>query len=150
MELPELAQKLREMYDAAHPDEQALSVHLFGIKYAAELSRFSAAAVARHAGLGKGYASEINKGRNLARYVTLNQQVGETPPMSMSMSTPNISPEQVQAMAQLVGIPIADADLPEVANRFGSLMQELAQLQDLDLDGIEPVAIFPDPEAPAA
>ena len=70
--------------------------------------------------------------------------------MSMSTPTPNISPEQVQAMAQLVGIPIADADLPEVANRFGSLMQELAQLQDLDLDGIEPVAIFPDPEAPAA
>ena len=70
--------------------------------------------------------------------------------MSMSAPTPNISPEQVQAMAQLVGIPIADADLPEVANRFGSLMQELTQLQDLDLDGIEPVAIFPDPEAPAA
>ena len=65
------------------------------------------------------------------------------------MSTPNISPEQVQAMAQIVGIPIADADLPEVTNRFGSLMQELAQLQDLDLDGIEPAAIFPDPEAPA-
>ena len=65
------------------------------------------------------------------------------------MTTPNISPEQVQAMAQLVGIPIADADLPEVTNRFGSLMQELAQLQDLDLDGIEPAAIFPDPEAPA-
>ena len=65
------------------------------------------------------------------------------------MTTPDISPEQVQAMAQLVGIPIADADLPEVANRFGSLMQELAQLQDLDLDGIEPAAIFPDPEAPA-
>ena len=65
------------------------------------------------------------------------------------MTTPSISPEQVQAMAQLVGIPIADADLPEVTNRFGSLMQELAQLQDLDLDGIEPAAIFPDPEAPA-
>lgn len=66
------------------------------------------------------------------------------------MSTPNITPEQVQAMAQLVGIPIADADLPEVANRFASLMQELAQLQDLNLDGIEPATIFPDPEAPAA
>ena len=65
------------------------------------------------------------------------------------MTTPSISPEQVQVMAQLVGIPIADADLPEVTNRFGSLMQELAQLQDLDLDGIEPAAIFPDPEAPA-
>ena len=143
MELPELAQKLREMYDTAPQGEQALQVHLFDIKYAAELSRFSSSAVVRRAGLDKGYAPEVGKGRNLARYVTLQQQ--ENP----SMTTLNISPEQVQAMAQLVGIPIADADLPEVANRFGSLMQELAQLQDLDLDGIEPVVIFPDPEAPA-
>ena len=72
MELPELAEKLREMYNTAPKDEKALSVHLFGIKYAAELSRFSPAAVARHAGLD-GYAPEINKARNLARYVTLNQ-----------------------------------------------------------------------------
>ncbi len=61
------------------------------------------------------------------------------------MSNDSISPEQVQALAALVGIPISDADLPEVANRFGSLMQELDRLKELDLDGIEPVAIFPDP-----
>lgn len=73
MELPELAEKLREMYNTAPKDEQALQVHLFGIKYAAELSRFSAAAVVRHAGLNKGYAPEISKARNLSRYVTLNQ-----------------------------------------------------------------------------
>ena len=47
----------------------------------------------------------------------------------------------------LVGVPIDDADLPEVANRFASLMQELDRLRDLDLDGIEPVSIFPDPDA---
>ena len=73
MELPELAQKLREMYDTAPQGDQALRVHLFGIKYAAELSRFSAAAVVGHAGLRKGYAAEVDKGRKLARYVTLNQ-----------------------------------------------------------------------------
>ena len=60
------------------------------------------------------------------------------------MTTPQISTAQVQTLAGLVGIPVADADLPEVANRFSSLMQELERLQDLDLDGIEPVAIFPD------
>ena len=48
-------------------------------------------------------------------------------------------------LADLVGIPIDDADVPEVANRFASLMQELDRLRDLDLEGIEPVAIFPDP-----
>ena len=60
------------------------------------------------------------------------------------MTTPQISPDQVQSLANLVGIPLDAADLPEVANRFSSLMQELTRLQDLDLDGIEPVAIFPD------
>ena len=62
------------------------------------------------------------------------------------MTSVDISEEQVRMLADLVGIPIDAADLPEVANRFGSLMQELARLQDMDLEGIEPVAIFPDPE----
>ena len=65
------------------------------------------------------------------------------------MTSADISEEQVRMLADLVGIPIDAADLPEVANRFGSLMQELARLQDMDLEGIEPVAIFPDPEGDA-
>lgn len=60
------------------------------------------------------------------------------------MTTANISTEQVKTLADLVGVAVGDADLPEVANRFSSLMQELERLQDLELDGIEPVAIFPD------
>ena len=63
------------------------------------------------------------------------------------MPEPDLSPEQVRKMADLVGIPIDDADLPEVANRFASLMQELDRLRDLDLEGIEPVSIFPDADA---
>lgn len=63
------------------------------------------------------------------------------------MPEPDLSPEQVRKMADLVGIPIDDPDLPEVANRFSSLMQELDRLRDLDLEGIEPVAIFPDADA---
>lgn len=65
------------------------------------------------------------------------------------MTSADISEEQVRMLADLVGIPIDAADLPEVANRFGSLMQELARLQDMDLEGIEPVAIFPDPDGDA-
>ena len=58
------------------------------------------------------------------------------------------SPEDhVKILADLVGIPIDEADLPEVANRFASLMQELDRLRDLDLEGVEPVTIFPDPDA---
>ena len=60
------------------------------------------------------------------------------------MPEPNASEMQVRSLADLVGIPIDDAELPEVANRFASLIQELDRLRDLDLEGIEPVSIFPD------
>lgn len=60
------------------------------------------------------------------------------------MPAADFSHEQVKKLADLVSIPIDDAELPEVANRFASLMQELDRLRDLDLEGIEPVSIFPD------
>ena len=60
------------------------------------------------------------------------------------MSNSDIREERVRMLAELVGIPIDEAELPEVANRFASLMQELDRLRDLDLEGIEPVSIFPD------
>ncbi len=60
------------------------------------------------------------------------------------MPAADFSHEQIKMLADLVGIPIDDAELPEVANRFASLMQELDRLRDLDLEGIEPVSIFPD------
>ncbi len=60
------------------------------------------------------------------------------------MPAADLSHDQIKMLAELVGIPIDAAELPEVANRFASLMQELDRLRDLDLEGIEPVAIFPD------
>ncbi len=65
------------------------------------------------------------------------------------MPEPNASEMQVKMLADLVGIPIDDAELPEVANRFASLIHELDRLRDLDLEGIEPVAIFPDTDGDA-
>ena len=50
----------------------------------------------------------------------------------------------VSELARLAGINIADDELEEVTNRFSSLMQELNQLEDLDLDNIIPVTIFPE------
>ena len=61
----------------------------------------------------------------------------------------DISEERVRMLADLVGIPIDDAELPEVANRFASLMRELDRLRELDLEGIEPVSIFPDVDGDA-
>ena len=53
---------------------------------------------------------------------------------------------RVQILADLVGVHIDESELPEVANRFASLMQELDRLTEMDLEGLEPVTIFPDTE----
>ena len=52
--------------------------------------------------------------------------------------------ERVRQLAELAGITVADEDLPEVANRFASLMDELDRLKELDLTGVQPVVIFPE------
>ena len=52
--------------------------------------------------------------------------------------------ERIRELARLVGITIAPEEETEVANRFESLIQELARLAELDLADIEPVTIFPE------
>ena len=58
--------------------------------------------------------------------------------------------DQVRGLAMLVGISISEEDLPEVANRFLSLMTELNGLTEMDLADILPVSVFPDEEGPDA
>ena len=50
----------------------------------------------------------------------------------------------VSELASLAGIEIADDELEEVTSRFGSLIQEMDRLKDLDLADIHPVTIFPE------
>ena len=52
--------------------------------------------------------------------------------------------ERIQELARLVGITIAPEEETEVANRFESLIQELARLAELDLADMEPVTFFPE------
>jgi hypothetical protein len=52
----------------------------------------------------------------------------------------------VRELARLVDIVIAEDDVPEVADRFQSLVQELSGLTQLDLANIQPVTIFPEEE----
>jgi Asp-tRNA(Asn)/Glu-tRNA(Gln) amidotransferase C subunit len=54
--------------------------------------------------------------------------------------------ERVRELALLVGIPIMESEIAEVADRFDSLLQELARLTQLDLADIQPVTIFPEEE----
>ena len=73
MGLQELADKLREAYQNAPHREKAVRVHLFGIKYAAELSGLSIPTIIKFADLPENWASEIRKGIALAKYVELKK-----------------------------------------------------------------------------
>jgi Asp-tRNA(Asn)/Glu-tRNA(Gln) amidotransferase C subunit len=55
-----------------------------------------------------------------------------------------VDKETVSELARLAGIEIASDELDEVTNRFGSLMEELDRLKELDLANIQPVTIFPE------
>ena len=61
-----------------------------------------------------------------------------------------ISPEdRARLLARLSGIEIREDEITEVADRFQGLVGELDRLKELVLDGIEPVAVFPDDELEA-
>jgi Asp-tRNA(Asn)/Glu-tRNA(Gln) amidotransferase C subunit len=55
--------------------------------------------------------------------------------------------EQCRELARLVGIPLMEGEVAEVAERFESLMRELERLTQLDLTHIQPVLVFPEEEA---
>ncbi len=65
---------LSNMYSRAPYGERALQLHLFGIKYADQLEGLSLRDIAEKATGYRSYGDEINKGRNLARYVTLKDE----------------------------------------------------------------------------
>jgi Asp-tRNA(Asn)/Glu-tRNA(Gln) amidotransferase C subunit len=54
--------------------------------------------------------------------------------------------DRVRELARLVDIAITESELAEVADRFDSLLEELARLTQLDLADIQPVTIFPEEE----
>ena len=72
----ELAEILRRMHRNAPSGEKSTAVHLFGIRYVAELSapHVSINKVAELAGLDKWY-TEVRKGMRLAKYVELNNKI---------------------------------------------------------------------------
>ena len=68
MTIDEAARRLKAMYDDASTGK-AVSIHLFGIRYADELDGMSIGEVVIRAGLPKSYQTEVRKGMSLARYV---------------------------------------------------------------------------------
>ena len=58
-------------------------------------------------------------------------------------SRSDISPEDVGRMARMLGLSITPADHPEVTHRFTALLDQLQRLDELDVDSVDPSAIFP-------
>lgn len=76
MTIDEAARELARMYhQGIAAREQALSVHLFGIKFAAELDGMPLKELAIRAEIPVTYATEIRKRMNLARYVEIRKTI---------------------------------------------------------------------------
>ena len=69
MQISEASRILRQMYEQADSKEKALSIHLFGIKYADQIENMSAKDIVVGAELPESYKTELRKGINLAKYV---------------------------------------------------------------------------------
>lgn len=67
----QLGRILRDMYDNAARGEKVAHIHLFGIRYASEISNagLTPKGVVRSSGIKESYAAEVSKGMNLAKYV---------------------------------------------------------------------------------
>ena len=72
-----LGQKLKDMYDKAPSGEQVLMIHLFGIKYAdlIKQNNYTPKQIVDAAGLNGTYATEVNKGMKMAKYVTIKAEM---------------------------------------------------------------------------
>lgn len=69
--LDQLGMTLRRMYDSAPQGDKTTQIHLFGIKYAADIQAADVTAreIVLAAGMQKSYATEVSKGIRLAKYV---------------------------------------------------------------------------------
>ena len=71
MTTKELGRELREMYLNAPKGDAVAMIHLFGIKYADEISNFENAKneIIQVSGISQSYITELSKGIKLAKYV---------------------------------------------------------------------------------
>lgn len=72
----DLAKYLKEMYTNAKEGEQVLNIHLFGIKYGQYILKhnYKPKEIVQAAGMKVSYATEVNKGVNLSKYVALKNE----------------------------------------------------------------------------
>lgn len=73
MQIDKLGKMLADSLEKASKGDVAVTIHLFGIRYADEIGS-SANQVAIAAGISEKYGTELRKGMKLAKYVTLNSR----------------------------------------------------------------------------
>jgi hypothetical protein len=56
----------------------------------------------------------------------------------------SLTPDQVRALAALLGLAVADEDLGEITHRLNAFGEALAPLAALPLEGVEPRPVEPD------
>ena len=73
MTFEQAVEKLKKRYNSAKQEESgaALAVHLFGIEFGEDLSKFKLPELAEQATGYKSYATEIKKGMNISPHVSL-------------------------------------------------------------------------------
>ena len=71
MNIDEAAKILRNAYCQAPNGKKSTGLHLFGIKYADELSKVDLNQLIKKAGIRDSYYAEIRKGIRLSEYVNL-------------------------------------------------------------------------------
>jgi len=73
MSITELGEQLKQMYNSAPDKEQSIFIHLFGIKFGEIIlhNKYSVAEIVEASGIKESYKTEVRKGVNLSKYVTL-------------------------------------------------------------------------------
>jgi len=80
----------------------------------------------------------------MAHVQCVQEQTGQSILLEAAMALSK--EDRVRELARLVGIPILEEEMAEVADRFEGLIGELERLTQLDLADIQPVTIFPEEE----
>jgi hypothetical protein len=62
------------------------------------------------------------------------------------VTTKPLTPEQVATLAQAGGLLVSSDDLPEVTVRVNAFLDQLAALDELPLDSVQPIPALPHPE----
>jgi hypothetical protein len=58
---------------------------------------------------------------------------------------PDLTADQIRALAAAADLPVSDDDLPEVTHRVNAFVDALAPLTALPLETVEPLPVAPEP-----